>query len=94
MKNIKLVGLFSGILVAFAGQVFCQNTLQFTAVNVTQERAIQLHWASNSNEVYEIDYADQLAGNDDGTTAWTKLYADYWTKIAMRFAMRRVAEFP
>jgi len=53
------------------------NTLKFTSVNTTLENAIQLHWASVSNEVYEVDYADQLAGNDDGSTAWAKLYDNY-----------------
>ena len=52
---------------------FGQTNLHFTAVVATPERAIQLHWASNTNEIYEIDYADQLAGNADGSTAWNKL---------------------
>lgn len=54
-----------------------QNTLQFTSANTTSENAIQLHWASNTNEVYRIEYADQLAGNEDGSTAWNILYEDY-----------------
>jgi hypothetical protein len=36
-----------------------------------------LYWATNPNEVYEVDYADQLAGNPDGTTSWQALYTDY-----------------
>ena len=54
--------------------IFGQNTLRFTGVKATPENAIQLFWASNTNEVYEIDYANQLAGNSDGSTAWNKLY--------------------
>jgi hypothetical protein len=77
MKKIKqtLIGL--SLLAVFVGRGFCQNALQFTGVNATPEKAMQLHWASNTNEVYEIDYADQLAGNDDGSTAWFPLYQDY-----------------
>jgi hypothetical protein len=59
------------------GVAHAQNALQFTAVTPTAENAILLYWASNPNEVYEIDYADQLNGNDDGTTAWLPLYTDY-----------------
>jgi hypothetical protein len=55
---------------------FGQNALKFTGVKATPEKAIQLYWASNTNELYEIDYASQLAGNSDGTTAWNKLYDD------------------
>lgn len=61
----------------FAGVAHAQNALQLTAVKPTVEKAILLYWASNTNEVYEIDCADQLNGNDDGTTAWTPLYTDY-----------------
>jgi len=71
LSNITVFAIFS------VGLANAQNTLQFTSVNATSENAIQLHWASNTNEVYEIDYADQLAGNDDGSTAWNILYDDY-----------------
>lgn len=54
-----------------------QNALKFTSVNSTPEKAVQLHWASNSNEVYEIDYADSLIDTNTGLTTWTKLYDDY-----------------
>jgi hypothetical protein len=77
MKKIKQVGLLFGILVAFAGHSFCQNTLRFTSVNVTPEKAIQLHWASNTNEVYEIDEADALIDTNTGSITWNKLYDDY-----------------
>jgi hypothetical protein len=72
-----MIGLVFGVLAGFTEQAFCQTNLQFTSVNTTSENAIQLHWSSVSNEVYEIDYADQLAGNDDGSTAWAKLYDNY-----------------
>lgn len=77
MNIIKLVGTVLAILITSIGHGFCQTNLQFTDVNTTSENAIQLHWASNSNEVYEIDYADQLAGNEDGSTTWNKLYDNY-----------------
>jgi hypothetical protein len=44
-----------------------QNILQFTGVKATSENAILLSWASNSNEVYEIDYADSLIDTNTGT---------------------------
>ncbi len=56
---------------------FSQNALRFTSVNTTPEKAIQLHWASNTNEVYEIDYADSLIDTNTGATTWTMLYNDY-----------------
>ena len=66
-----------GILFISFSLSFGQTNLQFTSVNVTPERAVQLHWSSQSNEVYEIDYANALATNDDGTTAWFPLATDY-----------------
>ena len=72
-----MLGLAFGTLAALTGQVFCQNTLQFTSVNATPEKAIQLHWASNTNEVYEIDEADALIDTNTGSTTWNKLYDDY-----------------
>jgi hypothetical protein len=77
MKTTKIAALLFGVLLASFGQSFGQNNLQFTGVKATSEKAIQLYWASNTNEVYEVDYADQLAGNSDGSTAWNKLYEDY-----------------
>lgn len=74
---MKLTALLLGVLIAPFSQSFGQNNLQFTAVAVTDEHAIRLTWASTNNEVYEIDEADALAGNPDGTTAWNKLYDDY-----------------
>lgn len=75
-----ILGILIAILtlgILFTQPVLSQNALQFTSVNATSEGAIQLHWASDSNEVYEIDYANALATNADGTTAWQTLYDDY-----------------
>jgi hypothetical protein len=83
MKTIQSIigkSFFGSALVfALTINVYAQiNTnLQFTAVAVTDEQAIRLTWSSVSNEVYEIDEADQLNSNDDGTTTWNKLYDQY-----------------
>jgi Family of unknown function (DUF6345)/FlgD Ig-like domain/Bacterial Ig domain len=77
MKKIKSGALAFGVLAAFMGQVFCQTNLQFTSVSATVEGAIQLHWASQSNHVYEIDEADSLIDTNTGSTTWNDLYDDY-----------------
>jgi Family of unknown function (DUF6345)/Bacterial Ig domain len=78
MKKIISVTLAFGVFAAFTGQVFCQTNLQFTGINRTDEGAIQLHWASQSNHVYEIDEADSLnPDTNSGTVIWNKLYDDY-----------------
>lgn len=78
MKNIKKAAIGSvALLLASAICTFAQNTLQFTGVNATPEKTIQLHWASNTNEVYEIDEADALVDTNTGSTTWNKLYDDY-----------------
>lgn len=61
MKKMKLALIGLSLLAVFTDRSFCQNTLQFTDVSTTPEKAIHLAWASNTNEVYEIDEADQLA---------------------------------
>jgi len=51
--------------------------LQFTGVSATPEQAIQVSWASMSNETYEIDEADTLNTNADGNIPWNLLYDNY-----------------
>jgi|SRR5579884_1186608 len=53
------------------------SQIYFTNIVATQEGAIRLKWTSVSNEVYEIDEADALNTNWDGTTVWNPLYTDY-----------------
>lgn len=53
------------------------NTLQFTAAKVTDEGAIHLEWASQSNHVYQIQCADTLIDTNTGTTPWQTLYDNY-----------------
>jgi len=77
MNKLKQVGLFFGIIIASLGQGFCQTNLQFTTVTQTAEQAIQLSWASTNGEVYGVQYANALAGNPDGSTAWQTLYDNY-----------------
>jgi hypothetical protein len=77
MKTTKKAAFIFGFLMAVIGQSFGQTNLQFTGVLQTDERAIQLTWASQSNEVYQVQCADALAGNADGSTAWQVLYDDY-----------------
>jgi hypothetical protein len=75
MNTIKAI--IATLVISLAGAAYAQNAIQFTGAKATVENAIQLYWASNTNEVYEIDYADQLNTNYDGTTTWMPLYTDY-----------------
>jgi hypothetical protein len=77
MKKLKSAVLVFGFLFASIGQSFCQTNLQFTSVNATPENAIQLHWASTNGELYQIQYANALATNSDGSTAWQVIYDGY-----------------
>lgn len=47
--------------------------LQFTSARVTEEQAIELKWNSESNSLYRIDYADEIAD----TMQWKQLYELY-----------------
>ena len=67
-------------------KVYAQTNLQFTAVAATDERAIRLTWASTNHELYQIQYANALATNADGTTAWQTLYDDYPSQGTNTFA--------
>jgi hypothetical protein len=73
--GVVLLGLLFTITTTL--NTFGQNDLQFTDVKVTAENAILLYWASNSNEVYEVDYADSLIDTNTGSTTWNTLYEDY-----------------
>jgi Family of unknown function (DUF6345)/FlgD Ig-like domain/Bacterial Ig domain len=77
-KKVKTMKTIMGCAVmAITAKMSAQTNLQFTSVNATPERAIQLHWQSNSNEIYEIDYADALIDTNTGSITWNKLYDDY-----------------
>ena len=77
MKRIKHTVYIFGIFVASIGQSFCQTNLQLTGVVQTPEEAIQLTWTSTNSELYQIQYANALATNSDGSTAWQVLYDNY-----------------
>jgi hypothetical protein len=51
--------------------------LQFTDAKVTQEGAVKLSWQSESNAVYQVEYADQLLDVSLGGPAWQTLYDEY-----------------
>lgn len=70
-------GMLALVAILAAEPVFGQTNLNFNNVTATSEGAIRLSWNSTTNEVYEIDYADALNTNADGTTAWLPLYTDY-----------------
>lgn len=77
-SNGAIIALVSIALSLFVTQTTVgQNTIQFTKVNATSDGAIQLYWASNPNEIYEIDYADAVADVSQGGTTWNVLYTDY-----------------
>jgi hypothetical protein len=77
MKRIKSAAVALSLLVVFGNLGICQTNLNFNGVGSTVEGAIRLSWNSTSNEIYEVDYADELAGGDDGATVWNTLYEDY-----------------
>jgi hypothetical protein len=51
--------------------------LNFNGISATAEGAIRLSWNSTPHEVYEIDEANALDTNADGSTAWNQLYTEY-----------------
>jgi hypothetical protein len=81
MKIIERESFASIVLAALlstqAIQSFGQTNLSFTSASVTDESAIHLSWNSVSNEVYQIEEADALNTNADGSTAWNLLYDNY-----------------
>jgi hypothetical protein len=81
MKTItkKLFGSFSitALVVLLAGLANAQTSLQFTGISTTDEGNILLTWSSVSYEVYQIQCADALNTNADGSTTWNELYSDY-----------------
>jgi hypothetical protein len=77
MRTITQAAIALSLAVAATAPGFCQSQLQFIGVTPTIEGAIQLTWTSVSNEAYEIDEADALNTNFDGTTTWNVLYTDY-----------------
>lgn len=77
MKIIGKTIMVSALGLALAINTYAQTNLQFTAATSTDEQAIQLSWASTNGELYQIQYANALATNSDGSTAWQTLYDNY-----------------
>lgn len=76
-KLFKSLSTIIALAVLLASSTNAQSVLRFTSVNATDEKAIQLHWASTNSEIYQIQYANALGTNDDGSTAWQILYDGY-----------------
>ncbi len=55
------IPIIAAIAASLASVAYAQNSLQFTGVKATDERAIQLRWRSNSNAVYRLEYAPELS---------------------------------
>jgi len=79
MKNIKrgLFGTIAAMAIWFANKAEAQTDLNFNSIAPTVEGAMSLSWNSTSGEIYEIDEADALGTNADGSTTWNTLYSDY-----------------
>ena len=76
MKTIKQ-GAIALAAILMSGPAFGLTNLNFNAVSATSEGAIRLSWNSTSNEVYEIDYADQMVDISQGGPNWQPLYTEY-----------------
>lgn len=71
-----------GLVVAFALALTLHSNvraqeLRFTDVRATEERAVQIHWQSETNTVYRVEYADELLDVSLGGPAWKKLFDNY-----------------
>lgn len=73
-KSLSSIAALTGLSVSVTN---AQNALQFTGITATVEGAIQLSWQSETNTVYEIQYADGLIDASLGGTVWQSLYTDY-----------------
>ncbi|HEX3719417.1 MAG TPA: Ig-like domain-containing protein [Verrucomicrobiae bacterium] len=67
----------SAMLMTTTRPALGQTNLNFNGISATDEGAIQISWNSTSNETYEIDEADALDTNSDGSTQWNLLYTEY-----------------
>lgn len=76
MKNLIKASLV-GVVILFAHAISAQTNLNFKSVVATEEGAIRLSWNSKTNEVYQIEYADELVDINNGGTTWLPLYTDY-----------------
>jgi hypothetical protein len=77
MKTITQGALVALAVVLSTDLLFGQTNLNFNSVGVTSEGAILLSWNSTTNEVYEIDYANELVDTNTGSISWKVLYEEY-----------------
>jgi hypothetical protein len=82
MRTRKILNRWLGAITTVFGFIFTvsgfgQTNLNFNAISATPEGSIQISWNSTSNETYEIDEADALGTNADGSTQWNPLYTEY-----------------
>jgi len=77
-KIVGRLALSCALACCLTSKLQAQTTApQFTGINATDEGAMQIYWASQSNEIYEVDEADALIDTNTGTITWNKLYDDY-----------------
>lgn len=74
---LKAFGLLVAMLAMGLGQCFSQTNLNFNNIGANVEHAIRLSWNSTSNDVYRIEYANELIDTNTGATTWLSLYDDY-----------------
>lgn len=72
-----MAGLLIGSAVLSTQPISGQTNLNFNGVTVTGESAIRLSWNSTSNEVYRIEYANEVVDVNVGSTTWLPLYDNY-----------------
>lgn len=78
MKTLQggIIGA-AALLFASAVHSFGQTNLNFNGVSATVEGAIRLSWNSTTNEIYEINYANELVDTNTGSITWNVLYEEY-----------------
>ncbi len=75
MQKSKITSLAAVAVLAFADRTFAQITnLQIIEVKLTEQRAPVIKWQSESNQVYRIEYASEVA---NANTQWEPLYEEY-----------------
>lgn len=72
MKNVPRTIMVGALGLALAINAKAQTNLQFTSVNATVEGAIQLHWASIPNALYQIQEEPTLTNGQ-----WNVLVDNY-----------------
>ena len=88
------IPIIAAIAASLASVAYAQDSLQFTGVKATDERAVQLRWQSISNAVYRLEYAPELSSEivwdtlvdffpAQGTNTMFLDTGKYWTEPAL-----------